>query len=203
MEDTLKQRIFNRQALENDIEIYEDVLLNVADEQFSLEEIMEALSRQEKMFVFPISEQSEHFDSEKVLFNELLVEDSDKKENPDVLLYELSSSTYYVYMRKRDEKKDANSNHYTKSARETNDKSYGLFAPTGVTVRRVPQNILGDGVLGRAFIHSNYIEILDSLMGDEYMEVLTHEVLHIMHPEKREIEIRQMTRNYVGHTIYN
>jgi hypothetical protein len=76
--------------------------------------------------------------------------------------------------------------------------SYGLFALSGVTVRRVPQHILGNGVLGRAFIHSNYIEILDSLIGNEYNEVLTHEVLHILHPEKKEMDIRQMTRNYLG-----
>ena len=82
---------------------------------------------------------------------------------------------------------------------------FGLFVPSGVIIRRVSQNILGTGVLGRAFLGMNYIEILDSLFGNAYQEVLTHEVMHIMYPQKKEMEIRHITRNYVGpkNTIYH
>jgi hypothetical protein len=165
-------------------------------DKFSLEEILETLARETKeikAFVFSSPEKKSIPELERSIF---LVDDEEKKVKPDLLLYELFENTYYVYLRKKEENNE--SEHYKQP-----QKDYGLFIPTGVVVRRVPQSIIGDGVLGRAFIHSNYIEILDSLLGDEYMEVLTHEVLHIMYPEKRELEIRQMTRNYVGNTIYN
>ena len=149
--------------------------------EFCLEEILESLERQEKVAIF----QPEEKKPVEILNEEVLVVESEKK--PDIILYELNDDTYYVF----------------KAGYEDKTTSYGVFIPTGVTVRRVPQHVLETGVLGRAFINSNYIEILDSLVGSEYNEVLTHEVLHIMHPEKKELEIRQMTRNYLGNTVYN
>jgi hypothetical protein len=99
-----------------------------------------------------------------------------------------------VYKREKDEKAPK----YIQDHVSEGKSEYGLFVPSGVTVSRVPTSVLGTGVLGRAFIYQNHIEILDSLFGNEYIEVLTHEVLHILHPEKKEMDIRQMTRNYLG-----
>jgi len=195
---SLKQRIFGVLP-----RIEETVINNTESEiigNFTLEEILESLARQDKqdfvIFKEVFSERINHAQLDSTL---LFIEEPDKKK-PKFVLYQIFENSYYVYSRsKRDYIKENSS---SKKVHEE-ESSYGLFAPTGVVVRRVPQNILGNGVLGRAFIHSNYIEILDSLMGNEYQEVLTHEVLHIMYPEKREMEIRQITRNYIGNTIYH
>jgi hypothetical protein len=179
---SLKERIFGDTISESQQSIANPVL----------EDILESLVRQEKMFVFtpeiPVRQ-------EQLEEQELLVEKTGVK--PSLLLYEIAHNSYLVYVR------EENIYSSEKPGNASKTDSYGLFVPSGVVVRRVPQNILGNGVLGRAFIHSSYIEILDSLMGHEYMEVLTHEVLHIMHPEKKEADIRQMTRNYLPFTVYH
>jgi len=194
---SLKQRIFGvlPQIEENIHNLSESKII----ENFSLEEILESLARQDKQDFVIFKDVSERINPAQLDSTLLFIEEPDKKK-PKFVLYQIFENSYYVYSRsKRDSIKE---NSASKKVHEE-ESSYGLFAPTGVVVRRVPQNILGNGVLGRAFIHSNYIEILDSLMGNEYQEVLTHEVLHIMYPEKREMEIRQITRNYIGNTIYH
>ncbi len=199
MEASLKERIFGSDEM-LDLQAHQEPAL--IEEEFCLEEILEALVRVEKKaFIFCPNE------SEKIDFADALkdirisVEENESREKPPLLLYQLSEDTYYVYARKREEReRDSN---YNPQRHDAQEKDYGLFIPTGVVVRRVPQNILGNGVLGRAFIHQDYIEVLDSLMGNEYMEVLTHEVFHIMYPEKREAEVRQMTRNCCGNAVYN
>lgn len=188
----LKQRIFG-------IEL-EELLYNQPD-KFTLEEILETLARKNEektAFVFPLEQQIE---SEKIEPDEqfLLIEEPNEIK-PQFVFYEVLENLYYVYFRS-----EVYENKLKEFVPKEEKSEYGLFLPSGVTVRRVPQNILGTGVLGRAFIYHNQIEILDSLMGHEYFEVLTHEVLHILHPEKKEPEIRQITRNYLGshNTVYH
>ncbi len=193
MESGLKERIFGS--------------INVDSEQetFSLEEILEFLAREKETknaFVIPFSE-GKNIPIDLLSRQNIFVEEEEKREKPNLILYEFLENTYYVYLRKRKDEKEENENiekkFYTAvSESKKEEHSYGLFIPTGVVVRRVPQNILGNGVLGRAFIHQNYIEVLDSLIGNEYTEVLTHEVFHIMYPDKHEKDIRMMTKNYVG-----
>jgi hypothetical protein len=192
MELGLKERIFG------------EVISNSDENRFSLEEVLEALAREEKTrkaFIIPLRE-NENSSIDMLSRQNILVEEEKKQEKPNIILYEFLENTYYVYSRKKkDEKDEGNDFTYSPNAKTSTSKeehSYGLFIPTGVVVRRVPQNILGNGVLGRAFIHQNYIEVLDSLVGNEYTEVLTHEVFHIMYPDKHELEIRNMTKNYVG-----
>ncbi|AJF61859.1 TPA: hypothetical protein HA239_02135 [Candidatus Woesearchaeota archaeon] len=162
--------------------------------KFSLDEILESLAKQteeKKAFVF--IPENRNISIKELEEQVLLVDLPDPKHN--ILLYEVSRDFYYVYTKQ--DKREPVWTEYAISEKQE-EKDYGLFAPSGVIVRRVSQNTLGNGVLGRAFIHSNYIEILDSLMGSEYQEVLTHEVLHILHPEKGEMDIRQMTRYQLG-----
>jgi hypothetical protein len=171
----------------------EDILLEDrhSKELPTAERILEELLKAEaKHAVFnPDKEKSiEELEQQDILLNA----PGDKK----LLLYKIDEDRYFVYWRH-----DEGDDEQKKKKRQSDyggDKDYGLYIPTGVVVQRVPQNILGNGVLGRAFIGQNYIEILDSLVGDAYMEVLTHEVFHIQYPEKREMEIRHMTRNYIG-----
>lgn len=174
--------------------------------QFTLEEVLEALSKRKSDSIVLVNEPeaSKNKTLEELSSQAFLLQNNGLK-LPEIMLYNLGGHTYYLYLKKKKEeetkKKEYND---LKELAGSPEKSYGLFMPTGLVVRRVPQNILGNGVLGRAFIHLNYIEILDFLIGDEYMEVLTHEVLHIMYPNKKEVEIRMMTKYQVGEkSIYH
>jgi hypothetical protein len=48
-----------------------------------------------------------------------------------------------------------------------------------IRVRRVPSYELGEWVLGRAWPYQNLIEIDYNLAGEEFEEVLEHELTHI------------------------
>ena len=69
----------------------------------------------------------------------------------------------------------------------------GFFYP-GIEVRRVPAHQLGYGVLGRCFPYSGIIEIRQDLYGDEFSEVLTHELTHMANPHWGELDVRMATR---------
>ncbi|MBN1385658.1 hypothetical protein JW968_01630 [Candidatus Woesearchaeota archaeon] len=86
------------------------------------------------------------------------------------------------------------------------DDSYGMkfmsntnFWPTNVQVEKVPQYVLGQGVLGRAFTGLGVIQIDERLHGEAFYEVLTHEMEHIMYPHLSEGEIRLRTRYKLPH----
>ena len=64
----------------------------------------------------------------------------------------------------------------------------------GTIINRVPQSVLGHNVLGRAFIGLNYVEILETLQGNDFEEVKQHEMNHINFPHLTEQEIRSKTR---------
>ncbi len=64
----------------------------------------------------------------------------------------------------------------------------------GITIRRVPKEILGYNVLGRAFPDLGLIEIADHLEGNELEEVKLHEILHVWNPDLNEYNIRVKTR---------
>ena len=68
-----------------------------------------------------------------------------------------------------------------------------LYEHHDATIKKVPKYIIGDGVLGRAFVDHNYIEILDTLTGTDYERVLAHELYHVHHPGASEYETREMT----------
>lgn len=68
--------------------------------------------------------------------------------------------------------------------------SYG----NGTIIKKVPQAVLGANVLGRAFPGLNYVEILESLNGNDYEEVKRHELNHINYPHLTEYEVRERTR---------
>lgn len=73
-------------------------------------------------------------------------------------------------------------------------KKLGFFYP-GFEIRRVPAHSLGYGVLGRCFPYSGIIEIRNDLYGDEFSEVLTHELTHMANPQWSELDVRIATRN--------
>ncbi len=187
-------------------------------QEFSLEEMLGALvDNNEPVLVFSEFPENRNKKIRNGLnglngLNPVLIDRNPERESKGearVLLYGIGEGAYMVYAKKGEEDDEKFIYRFRSTAgnkkTEENEKSYDLFMPTGVIVRRVPQNILGRGVLGRAWINSNYIEILDSLQGDAYREVLAHEVFHIIYPEKKEMEIRQITRNYIGahNTIYH
>ncbi len=191
----LKSRIFGLEIEE------EEIFTNKP--QFELEEILESITKEEETD-FLVFKPLEKKVIEEVEAQSLIVEV--KEETSRILLYELADNLYYVYTKAKQSIYFNSIKVSPKIPKDPNlQHNYGLFVPSGVVVRRVPQNILGTGVLGRAFLGQDYIEILDSLSGNAYQEVLTHEILHILHPEKKEREIRDMTRNYIGHknTIYH
>ncbi|MFC1648636.1 hypothetical protein ACFL1B_04215 [Nanoarchaeota archaeon] len=72
-----------------------------------------------------------------------------------------------------------------------------LFIPQGVSIQRVSQETLGPGVLGRTWIGTGYIEILDRLYGAAFEEVALHEVNHLLYPHENEREIRARTKSQV------
>ena len=204
----LKQRIFGIQVDEEiDESKNSDELIHI-DNKEQLEEILSALTNQEKSEDFVVFDPIVLSNKKNELLEDsLLVVEEDILTNkaPKLVLYQTNKDTYSVYVRSSEDPRDVYN--FTPNLRNQKEKehNYGLFIPSGVTVRRVSQNSLGNGVLGRAFIGQNYIEILDSLSGNAYQQVLTHEVLHIIHPEKKEMEIRNMTRNYIGaaYTVYH
>ncbi|MEM2139018.1 MAG: hypothetical protein QXM96_02605 [Candidatus Woesearchaeota archaeon] len=208
-EDNDRNSIFE-EILKNNFNVNKNNKFNRSN-IFSLEEILSLLfSEKFNINIFKNKNLDEELKrkefEEKIakLNNTFFILDEEKLSNNKIFLYEFFPNTYYVYV-----KKIADKDKETKKGKEKENNVYAsfgyfsLFVPTGVIVRSVPQSVLGNGVLGRAFIYQNYIEILDSLVGNEYIEVLTHEVLHIMYPEKKETEIRLMTRNYLGNTVYN
>ncbi|MBI4148853.1 hypothetical protein HY491_00235 [Candidatus Woesearchaeota archaeon] len=73
-------------------------------------------------------------------------------------------------------------------------QSFAVYTPAGTSVQRVSQAALGHGVLGRAFLGLGIIQILDTLYGQEFQEVMKHEVNHILYPFLTEHQIRQKTR---------
>ena len=196
----IKSRIFGTQFLDDGI------LTNYSQKHQDeyLEEILESLTNEQENFVVfePLEKKIK---TAKELKKQALWMNEDKDgKKPDIVLYNLSDNLYYAYIRKKNIVYPEIAPRIPKEP-DLEKHNYGLFIPSGVIIRRVPQNILGTGVLGRAFIGMNYIEILDSLIGNAYQEVLTHEVMHIIHPQKKEMEIRHMTRNYIGskNTIYH
>ncbi|MBU0667143.1 MAG: hypothetical protein ABIC91_00215 [Nanoarchaeota archaeon] len=74
------------------------------------------------------------------------------------------------------------------------DKQY-FFSPVKFTIKKVPQYELGERVLGRAFLYTNEIELLETLSGHDFQEVLTHELLHLQYPNDNELIIRDKTRD--------
>ena len=73
-------------------------------------------------------------------------------------------------------------------------QSFAVYTPAGAAIQRVSQAALGAGVLGRAFPGLGVIQILDTLYGQEFQEVMKHEVNHILYPFLTEHQIRQKTR---------
>ncbi len=57
-------------------------------------------------------------------------------------------------------------------------------------IRYVPSHIIGGGVMGRAFIGTGLIEILDTLYGREKASTIVHEIIHMLYPDKDEAEVR-------------
>ena len=76
---------------------------------------------------------------------------------------------------------------------------YYIFTPDWATILRVPEAELGPGVLGVAYIGLNLIKILNTLYGDDFVEVKKHELLHLRYPQKSEWEIRQQTKQELGY----
>ncbi|MBI4021531.1 MAG: hypothetical protein HY369_04765 [Candidatus Aenigmarchaeota archaeon] len=64
----------------------------------------------------------------------------------------------------------------------------------GIEIRRVAGHELGYGILGRCFPYSGLIEIRSDLYGEEFAEVLTHELTHMASPQLSELDVRVATR---------
>ncbi|MBD3203701.1 hypothetical protein GF327_05360 [Candidatus Woesearchaeota archaeon] len=171
---------------------------NIDTGKFSLEQVLESLTNldEDHKDIFLIEDTSESVPKEIIV-----KADSKEKETPKIILYKVSNEFYNVYLRKKNEDENSNKNYINLKQGQPNKYSYG-FVPANVVVRKVPEYILGTGVLGRAFVYSNYIEILDTLVGADYMEVLTHELLHIKLPHYSETQIRELTKNYMPNARY-
>ncbi|MBI2672910.1 hypothetical protein HYX19_01500 [Candidatus Woesearchaeota archaeon] len=120
-------------------------------------------------------------------------------DNKDLLLQAeryLGGNKFYIeYYNDRIQKNNAGLVYYHVSynkKREVASHNFYVSLPSGAIVLRVPQSILGENVLGTAEIGTNIIRILDSLEGDEFLEVLYHESMHLKHPNAPEYEVRNM-----------
>ncbi|MBN2422055.1 hypothetical protein JXB41_02415 [Candidatus Woesearchaeota archaeon] len=212
--EQLKQRLFGLEIIsDRDIAPEKDELLisdtdvkkDIGTGKFSLSEVLERLTEHEEKSVNAfIFRNKKEVSLESLAEQEMTIESElDEKDAPKILLYEFVPGGYYVYRRRDNRKENRVYEHKTKPEENKKDNFTYSFSPTGIIVRSVPEHILGVGVLGRAFIHSNYIEILDTLMGQDYVEVLTHEILHIKMPHYSEMKIREITRNYIPNARYN
>ena len=63
----------------------------------------------------------------------------------------------------------------------------------GMIVRKVPRSELGYNILGRTWPGMGIIEIAMDLYGDDFDEVLLHEMIHNENPESSEEEVRTET----------
>jgi predicted DNA binding protein len=82
---------------------------------------------------------------------------------------------------------------YYYSVRSIVNQPY-IFTPSSTKIVRVPEYVIGQGVLGVAFPGLNYIMVLDSLHGTDFEEVKKHEVNHILFPNLTEYEIMRRTK---------
>ena len=82
-----------------------------------------------------------------------------------------------------------------KNKKLVNPKNYSpkILYP-GIDIKKVPAGQLGYGILGRCFPYSGLIEIRSDLYGEDFREVLMHELTHMQHPNWSEMDVRVATR---------
>ena len=117
-----------------------------------------------------------------------------EKEN----LEEIIESIHYV---QGNEEKNKNYHYktitlssYEYTTKTNNEKKWYTFVPSNIKIKRVPQAVLGKGVLGRSFPGLKIVEIREDLYGKEWEEVLRHEMNHINFPYLTENQIRTKTK---------
>ncbi len=106
---------------------------------------------------------------------------------------------YYIIKAEEEENKKRIIFYYVEPRPALQRTDYYIFTPDWVTILRVPQSELGPGVLGVAYIGLGLVKILNTLYGDDFVEVQKHELLHIKYPNKSEGEIRQQTKQELGY----
>lgn len=84
--------------------------------------------------------------------------------------------------------------YYTYAPPQNVSYKYSIYTPGGIEVIRVPSVVLGPNVLGRAFLGTNRVEILNTLTGLEFEEVKRHELNHILFPYLGEWAVRAKTK---------
>ncbi|MBW2970969.1 hypothetical protein KY320_02290 [Candidatus Woesearchaeota archaeon] len=107
------------------------------------------------------------------------------------------SKKHYELLSEEEEKK-AVVYYYVDQRPEIKKADYYIFTPDWITIMRVPQSELGNGVLGVAYLGTNVIKILDSLHGLDFVEVKKHEILHLQYPHMSESWVRQRTIQELG-----
>ena len=70
-----------------------------------------------------------------------------------------------------------------------------IFVPPGIRVERLAQKDIGYGILGTASLSGRVIQVLETLYGKEFEEVLLHETLHIQNWDKPESWVRYETKH--------
>ena len=84
-------------------------------------------------------------------------------------------------------------NNTKKSYKSFNQSGY-IFVPHGVRIERKSQRDIGYGILGTANKSRGVIEILETLYGKDFEEVLMHESLHLEDWDASESTIRARTK---------
>jgi hypothetical protein len=100
---------------------------------------------------------------------------------------------YYQELIEEEEEKKTVIYYYVQERPQEKRADYYIFTPDWVTIMRVPQQELGNGVLGVAYLGTNVIKILDTLHGQDFVEVKKHEILHLQYPNQSESWIRRRT----------
>ncbi len=75
------------------------------------------------------------------------------------------------------------------------DQKGYIFVPPNVRIERLAQKDIGYGILGTANLSAGVIQILETLYGKDFEEVLTHETIHLENWDKSESWVRYETKN--------
>lgn len=109
---------------------------------------------------------------------------------------ENKESVRQVYRIKKNELDEILNYYYKQKKKDLLEDENISVDEDGTIIRRVSEYEIGEGVLGRAFVYHNYIEIREDLHGNDYEIVLGHEKYHLNNPQHSEIKTRLNTGTY-------
>jgi hypothetical protein len=87
---------------------------------------------------------------------------------------------------------------YLQEAAYVQPDRFYVHIPAGVKVHRAPVSEFGSNLFGLAYPATGDVYVRDDLQGDEYIEVLFHEVSHVQYPHFSEQQNRSFVKSILG-----